>query len=164
MNTDKTLPTNRGSRWLPGLRAVRSGALVLALIAPAVAAGEGPAGSLTQLGGLDACVAETGAGGDCTDGVGLVGSHGVAVSPDGKHVYVASSAGNSVAAFAADRSTGALTQLPGLAACVSEDGSGGHCRDGVALAGARSVAVSPDGKHLYVASFQPGAFAAFARD
>jgi hypothetical protein len=44
--------------------------------------------------------------------------------------------------------TGALTQLPGTDACISEDGGGGDCADGVGLLGARSVAVSPDGRNV----------------
>jgi 6-phosphogluconolactonase (cycloisomerase 2 family) len=120
-------------------------------------------GALTQLPGLAACVSEDGSGGACADGVGLIGASGVVVSADGKHVYVASNVGDAVAAFARDKATGALTQLPGLAACVSEDGSGGACADGVGLQGAIAPVVSRDGKHLYVASSDSGAVAAFAR-
>jgi DNA-binding beta-propeller fold protein YncE len=68
-----------------------------------------------------------------------------------------------VAAFARDRRTGALTQLPGTDACVSEDGAGGACADGVGLIVADSVAVSRDGRNVYVAS-EGNAVAVFARD
>ena len=91
-------------------------------------------GALTQLPGTDACVSEDGTGGDCADGVALDCPQGVAVSPDGRNVYVASSSAHAVAVFARDRRTGALTQLAGTDACVSEDGTGGDCADGVALA------------------------------
>jgi DNA-binding beta-propeller fold protein YncE len=50
--------------------------------------------------------------------------------------------------------TGGLTQPTGIAGCVSETGAG-TCADGHALDGARSVAVSPDGKSIYVASSYP---------
>lgn len=50
--------------------------------------------------------------------------------------------------------TGALTQLPDPNGCVSDDGSGGACDVGKVLDGPRSVAVSKDGKHIYVASSQ----------
>ena len=121
-------------------------------------------GALTQLAGAAGCVSETGTGGACGDGVGLSGAYAVAVSRDGKHVYVASRNGDAVAAFARNATTGALRQLPGLAACVSEDGSGGLCANGVGLSGAVSVAVSADGSHVYVAAFDSGAVAAFARN
>jgi hypothetical protein len=47
--------------------------------------------------------------------------------------------------------TGALTQPAGTAGCVSDDGTG-PCADGRALFGAYSVAVSPNGKSVYVSS------------
>jgi DNA-binding beta-propeller fold protein YncE len=77
-------------------------------------------GALTQLSGTDACISEDGTGGDCADGVGLAGSLGVAVSNDGRNVYVAAQESSAVAVFERDRGTGALTQLPGTDACVSE--------------------------------------------
>jgi hypothetical protein len=48
--------------------------------------------------------------------------------------------------------TGDLTQPAGTAGCVSEDGSG-PCADGRGLYEATDAAVSPDGKNVYVASF-----------
>ena len=45
--------------------------------------------------------------------------------------------------------TGAITQPAGTAGCISEDGAG-PCVDGHGLNGASSVAVSPDGKSVYV--------------
>jgi DNA-binding beta-propeller fold protein YncE len=47
---------------------------------------------------------------------------------------------------------------------VSDDGSGGACADGNALAGAQGVAVRSDGKNVYVASVWSSAVAVFARD
>ena len=117
-------------------------------------------GALTQLTGLAACVSQS--GGACTDGVGLGGPQAVTVSPDGKHVYVASEL--AVAAFARNKTTGALTQLTDLAACVKNTGSSGLCTPGVGLLGGRAVTVSPDGKHVYVASEGSAAVAAFARN
>ncbi len=51
--------------------------------------------------------------------------------------------------------TGDLTQPAGTAGCISEMGSG-PCADGHGLDGPRSVAVSPDGKSVYVASAVSG--------
>ncbi len=117
-------------------------------------------GTLTQKPGPAACIAETAAGG-CTDGTGLDGARSVTVSPDGKNAYVASDAGDAVAAL--DRTAdGTLTQKPGPASCIAETAAGG-CTDGVALDGAASVTVGPDGKTAYVASATSNAIAAFDR-
>jgi len=58
---------------------------------------------------------------------------------------------------AARAQAGALSQPAGTDACVSDDGSGGACADGNALAGAQGVAVSSDGKNVYVVSSETGA-------
>ena len=86
---------------------------------------------------------------------GLAGAQGVAVSPDGSHVYVASEYVNSIGVFSRDSSTGALTYVE-----AQQDGVGGV--DG--LAGAKGVTVSPDGSHVYVASSRDNAIAVFSRD
>ena len=85
---------------------------------------------------------------------GLDGAFSVTVSPDGDHVYVASSFPGAVAVFQRDAVTGALTFVEG-----HRNGTGGA--DG--LAGARSVAVSPGGGNVYVASFLDNAVAVFRR-
>ena len=121
-------------------------------------------GALTQKAGTDACVSETGSGGNCTDGVGLDAAHSVTVSPDGRSAYVASPASDAVAAFDRDTTTGALTQKAGTDACVSETGSGGNCTDGVGLGAPHLVTVSPDGRSAYVASTGDHAVAVFDRD
>ena len=127
-------------------------------------------GVLTQPAGSAGCIAEdplTTPG--CADGRGLESANGVAVSPDGKHVYVASKASDAVAIFSRDLSSGALTQLPGQAGCTSEDGfdhpggTAASCTDGKGLDGARSVQVSADGAHVYVGSQTSNAVAAFIR-
>jgi fibronectin-binding autotransporter adhesin len=140
------------------------GAVVLMLTAP----GNAPAasGALTQLAAPDGCVAELGDGIQCRDGNGLDGASGVALSNDGKHVYVASAFSDAVTVFSPDRITGVLTQLAGTDGCTAESGDGITCADGKALDGANSVIVSPDGNHVYVTSsiLGSGGIAAFARN
>lgn len=121
-------------------------------------------GELTQLPGLDGCVTDTGTNGQCADGRALSRPKEMVISPGGEHAYVVSKWSNAVAAFSRDPVTGALSQLPGTAGCVSDTGSNGECVDGRQLYGARSIAISPDGKHVYVASEHANAVAGFARD
>lgn len=120
------------------------------------------AGTLTQVSGTDGCISEDGSGGLCTVGRGVSVPGGIAVSHDGKHVYVAAFLGG-VATFSRDKATGRLTQLPGVDGCITPSGSGGLCASGRALDGANGVAVTRDGKHVYVAAIN-GGLAIFARN
>lgn len=94
-----------------------------------------------------------------SDGVGgvdgLGGAEGITVSPDGAHVYVASTVDDAVAVFGRNAGTGALTFVE-----AQFDGVGGV----EGLGGAISVAVSPDGAHVYVSGHQDYAVAVFSRN
>ncbi|MCQ3977303.1 MAG: hypothetical protein DPW09_28060 [Anaerolineae bacterium] len=93
---------------------------------------------------------------DGVNGVdGLNGARSVTVSPDGSHLYAASSGDDAVAVFSRNATTGALTFVE-----AQKDGLNGV--DG--LNGAFSVAVSSDGKHLYAASSDDDAVAVFSRN
>jgi DNA-binding beta-propeller fold protein YncE len=121
-------------------------------------------GELTQKAGVAGCVSWTGTGGFCTNGVALDAASSVAVSPDGRSVYVAVHGSDAVAVLDRDAASGTLAQKAGVAACVSETGTGGACANGVGLNGAISVAVSPDGRSVYVASPASDAVAIFDRE
>jgi 6-phosphogluconolactonase (cycloisomerase 2 family) len=86
---------------------------------------------------------------------GLATVQGVAVSPDGKHVYAAGYGDNAVAVFSRNATTGALTFVQ-----VQKNGTGGI----TSLLGAYGVTVSPDGKHVYVASSLSGSVTVFSRN
>ena len=125
-------------------------------------------GALAQLPGLAGCIAENGDGVTCAVGAGLREAVFVTMSPDGTNLYVASQLSNAVATFARNTLTGGLTQLPGVAGCVSEDGSDDGmalvCADGNGLLGALTVTVSPDGLNAYVASYISNALTVFTRE
>ena len=100
--------------------------------------------------------------GPCADGHGLAGPWEVAVSPDGKSVYAASFGSHAVARFNRNTTTGAIGQPAGAAGCISDTGAG-PCADGHGLDFAEGVAVSPDGKSVYVASDDEGGGGGVAR-
>ncbi len=119
-------------------------------------------GAISQPAGATGCISNTGAG-TCADGHGLYGPTDVAVSPDGKSVYVASSLGDAVVRLVRNTTTGAITQPAGAAGCISNTGAG-PCADGHGVDGANAVTVSPDGKSVYVASNDSDAVARFWRN
>ena len=119
-------------------------------------------GGLTQKPGTPGCISNNGTGGACVKGVGLSGVRGVVVSPDGTSVYGAAYVTDAIAIL--DRAAnGVLTQKPGTAGCISNNGTGGACVDGTALNGAAAVAISPDGTSVYIASQDNDAVVTFDR-
>jgi cysteine-rich repeat protein len=93
---------------------------------------------------------------DAVDGVnGLRGARALAISPDGKHVYVSGNDDDNVVLYNRDPATGALTFVARY-----EDGVGGI--DGVA--GPAGVVVSSDGTNVYVGGDDDDAIAVFTRN
>ena len=115
----------------------------------------GPEGQL----GWDGCLNNDGSQ-NCGDlpAAPLPDADGLAVSPDGKSVYVASENGHAIAHFLATGPEGQLTWN----GCLNNDGSQG-CADlpAAPLTGASDVAISPDGKSVYVLSLGSDSIAHF---
>ncbi len=104
----------------------------------------------TTTGGLTYVEAEI----DGLGGVdGLTSAVAVAVSPDGRFVYAAGLNDNAVAVFRRSAATGALTFIEVLKEGVESFG----------IRGAHTVAISPDGAHVYVAGQSDDSIAAFRR-
>lgn len=120
-------------------------------------------GTLSQAAGTTGCFAFQAANG-CANGDGLVGADSMQVSPDDRHLYVASGVGDSVASFKRSTSTGNLTQLAGIGGCYTNfTQTLGRCASGVQLDGPEGIVVSPDGANVYVGSFFSNAIVVFDR-
>ncbi|WP_193909630.1 beta-propeller fold lactonase family protein [Cellvibrio polysaccharolyticus] len=91
-----------------------------------------------------------------TNGVdGILTASSAKRSPDGKHLYVTGQSENSVAVFSIDSTTGELTYLDKMT-----NGAGGIEK----LTGARSLAVSPDGRYVMVSAITANALTIFSRN
>ncbi len=167
----------------PGLPRLRRAAWVLAVLsalalpasvfaAPVQRAPQKPAqpGTLTQLAGERGCLVDRSTS---SSGCGLaralkgpgpfMGSRAIALSPNGKNVYVASSRSDAIAIFRRNAQTGTLTQPRGVAGCIAVKGASG-CATAVGLDGPNSVAVSPDGLSVYATSRASNTVSVFRRN
>ncbi len=96
--------------------------------------------------------------GNTVDGLNQTVS--VAVSADGDFLYALGQADYAVAVFSRDNNTGKLTFVEALFDGSTD--SNGNTIDG--LIAARSVALSGDGNHVFVASMSDDALVTFSRD
>lgn len=126
-------------------------------------------GTLAQLGGRSGCLvdrSESRRGCKAVralDGPApFLGSNAVAISRDGKNVYVAASRSDAIAIFRRNARTGKLTQRSGTAGCIAAKGASG-CAEARGLNGPNSVAVSADGKNVYATSLVSDAVTTFRR-
>lgn len=96
-----------------------------------------------------------------------VGSRAIAVSPDGRNVYVAASGSDAIAVFDRNPVTGALAQPQGKRGCVAAlvgKAKGDDCGLAIGLIGPNSVAVSPDGRTVYATSRTGSSVTSFHRN
>lgn len=152
----------------PGARALGALAVIAALALPGLAqAAPNPVGKLKQLADGKGCVTDRAKPAPhCTKvralgGPGpFLGSNALALSPDGKNLYVAASKSNAITVLKVTK--GKLSQAPGAAGCVAAGGQGG-CASAVGLEHPNSVAVSADGASVYATADGSDAVTAFAR-
>ncbi len=100
------------------------------------------------------CVSDT--GGLCNSATqGLEGARALAVSADGRNVYVTGQIEDTVVSFSRDATAGDLTPLD-----LDQDGLGGVS----GLNGPEGIAVAPDGASVYTGSVDSEALTGFTRD
>src|SRR4051794_15060997 len=117
-------------------------------------------GRLTQRAGRAGCISQDSTEGECDLSRLLGGRGAMALSPDGNQLYVLGADGVVVFDVLAG---GALQQKAGRGGCITNDGSDtsmdGVCTDARGMQGPLSeLALSPDGKTLYVGGAQLAAF------
>jgi hypothetical protein len=147
--------------------------LVMLGAATALAGSSAPPGSVHQASGKAGCYTSDGSSeagaGTCQNIRGGDGSTTLAISPDGHFAYLVGygDSGSGIppvlSVFRRNSSNGTLKQLAGKSGCFSRDGSSedgpntcSKARD-LDTGDATSIAISSDGRFLYVASqYEPG--------
>ena len=100
------------------------------------------------------------------EAVAMNGPAALAISPDGRNVYVVTQGKNAVVEFSRSPETGLLTEMGAEHnQCISHEASSGCVtNEAKGLNLPYGVAVSPDGKNVYVAGHADEAVAEFSRN
>jgi DNA-binding beta-propeller fold protein YncE len=109
-------------------------------------------GSLRQLAGAAGCVSSDPTSG-CTQARALRAVEGIALSQDGSTLYATARISAALAVLQRDTATGGLVQPPGQDGCVNATGVDG-CLAVSDLKKPFALAVSPDGRHVYVGTLR----------
>jgi sugar lactone lactonase YvrE len=151
---------------------VSFGGIVVVLVALALGVGDANAsvGQLTQKAGTAGCIYQGGVPAQCAAGRGVANTDSV-VSPDGKNVYTVSfnfaddTVRGTVAILDRDPATGVVMQKPGDAGCFRDTTFGaGDCAPLDRIRKPNGIAISPDGKSVYVSDFHTSTLRLFERD
>jgi 6-phosphogluconolactonase (cycloisomerase 2 family) len=102
-----------------------------------------------------------GSDGICGDADGLSAPSAVALTADGRWLFVVSRSASSLTWFARDAMTGALEQRGCLKSFATP---GERCTTSPLLGGASGVAVSPGGDFIFVSAGSSGAISTYRRD
>lgn len=140
---------------------------------PAAASAAPSLGTPSQLAGPNSCVISTTDGSDPAAGTNTPSNLACtgedttseqalnlpldqALSPDGRFDYVVNTLNDSVLVFQRNQSDEHLTQVAGTAGCIADStSSDSNCTNtATEMIDPRSIVVSPDGGHVYVASAQ----------
>lgn len=103
-------------------------------------------------------------GQQCEVSTGLAGAVDIQLSPDGRNAYALIRGSEAVMAFSRDAQTGVLTRIPGAGGCVANAALGACAVVAGQLSTPVSLAISPDGAHLYVAARTSNAVVVLDRD
>jgi 6-phosphogluconolactonase (cycloisomerase 2 family) len=121
-------------------------------------------GALAEIGCVTGSTASCSPVNETVHAKGMEGPAALAISADGRSVYVVTQASNNaLVSFTRDPETGLLTEQ----GCISEEASvATECKTpkGKGLSNPYGVTVSLDGKNVYVASHDDQAVAEFSRD
>lgn len=104
-------------------------------------------GAVTPKPTPDGCWQNAGLGGCKT--LGILKPSGIAISPDGKSLYLSDFDGGEIITFDIDETTGLLTRKPEAEGCMAWWGDGTSCAQSPAASLSFHLLVSPDGKNVY---------------